>query len=143
MHGCLTGDCPHDSINECLPYIVEHVEDLKSTGLELADEVERLSTMLYKLKDLIRHFNTEASLELDDRFDFEDKTISKETESYESALDYLRQYANGNESEHPNLVKDGTPLTISIVNSGHNSSSHIYLHDCVLPKTDLDTPPKI
>lgn len=36
MHGCLTGDCPHDNVHDCVESITEHMKDVSAHGKKLA-----------------------------------------------------------------------------------------------------------
>ena len=39
IHGCLTGDCPHDNANQCVEALKEYVAQMEQAELELQAEL--------------------------------------------------------------------------------------------------------
>lgn len=42
IHGCLTGDCPHDNANQCVEALKEYVAQMEQAELELQAERDQL-----------------------------------------------------------------------------------------------------
>lgn len=45
-HGCLSGDCPHQTANECLMALTEHVFEIHEAGLHVLKQVDALESSI-------------------------------------------------------------------------------------------------